>query len=221
MPLPDPHLDFLAEWKEAVASAEPEGPFRDLVLRSWSRSRAAGLSADSDSLAVRRVSEHELERRRAREASLLAAATPHLGWISAALGQMMHVVYLVDRDGIVLASEGNDVEAMEQYALTPGHDWSEAVMGSNGAGTALVEGSPVVIFAAEHFIRPLRGFVCAAAPIRDPAGTVIGSLDVSTRVEDGRPTNLLLASQAAFAIERTLGAGPRGYEDPEMEAPPA
>lgn len=199
-----PANDFLSEWKTAIRTAGADGPLREAILRSWSRSRAAGLDASSGVLPLKRVPPRELLARQREAGRLVEAAIPHLRWISTALGNILHVAYLVDRDGIVLASEGNDEEAKGQYGLTPGYDWSEAAMGTNGAGTALARAAPVVVFGADHFLRPLKGFVCAGAPIRDPGGRVAGAIDVSTRVEDGRPTNLLLAAQAAFAVELSL-----------------
>lgn len=54
---------------------------------------------------------------------------------------MTHAIYLTDDDGIVLRSYG-DRAMIEALGLTPGYDWSESQMGTNGAGTALTEGQP-------------------------------------------------------------------------------
>jgi hypothetical protein len=63
----------------------------------------------------------------------MEVAIPHLKWLSEWLANILHVVYLVDRDGIILFSTGNYGDA-DPSGLSPGYDWSERTMGTNGAG---------------------------------------------------------------------------------------
>ncbi|HSH46451.1 MAG TPA: hypothetical protein VK966_11470, partial [Longimicrobiales bacterium] len=82
--------------------------------------------------------------------------------------------------------------------------------GTNGAGTALAVGRPVAVIGSDHFLEPLKGFICTAAPIRDPAGAVIGAIDLSTAVRDGHPELLLKVTGAATAIEQELARSDNG-----------
>ena len=51
----------------------------------------------------------------------------------------------------------------------PGACWAETERGTNAVGTALVEGKPIVVNGAEHYLR-LNGFLaCAAAPLVEAA----------------------------------------------------
>lgn len=196
--------DVLTEW-ERVLTARPRHPLaRDLILRSWTRSRSAGLDPASGRLRLQRIPHRELRGRLEEREPLLRAATPHVETLSRET-PVPHVAYVVDADGIVLLSVGTDSAQMHEYGLLPGYDWSEGAMGTNGAGTALVTGRPVAVFGEEHFLRPLKGFICTAAPVRDAEGRVIAALDLSVAVEDGRPDHLLRAIETAAAIERDLG----------------
>jgi transcriptional regulator of acetoin/glycerol metabolism len=98
-----------------------------------------------------------LGRRLGTSEELLTIATPHLAWLSNWLGDAPHVVHVVDADGIVLHSFGNDADAMREWGLLAGCDWSERAMGTNGAGTALAANQPVVVIGCEHYARHWHG----------------------------------------------------------------
>jgi len=110
------------------------------------------------------VADDALQRRSEANADLLALAQPHLEWASTALTQVPHVVFLTDRDGIVLHSTGTHPHPGD-LGLVPGHDWSERALGTNGAGTALAANQPVAVVGPEHFNRWLHSCACTAAPV--------------------------------------------------------
>ena len=55
-----------------------------------------------------------------------------------------------------------------------GTRWSEDAIGTNAMGTALAVDAPVQIHSAEHLVRTVHAWTCAAAPVHDPD---TGSLD--------------------------------------------
>lgn len=203
---PSPEVFIRREWDAFTRSLpyrlRPTSPLRSLIRDSWLRSLEAGVSPEHAPL--RRVSPEELQRRLTRNRQLLAAARPHLEWMAGAMGRVPHVVYLVDADGIVLESTGTDPEMMARFGLQRGYDWSEAAMGTNGAGTALATGRPVAVVGPEHYVREFRDATCTAAPIRGPGGEVIGAIDLSVGGVEGAPERLALVSHAAFSVEREL-----------------
>lgn len=190
-------------WEAVSGGWDPDLSASPLVLRSHERSEAADVPRESGEAAERKVGEAELERRRTRSRSLLDAAQPHLRWFSGLLGDVPHVVYLTDADGIVLHAEG-ETRLVEEWRLTPGHDWSEGQMGTNGAGTALQAGRPVAVIGAEHYRDAFSDVTCLGAPIRGPEGTIQGAVDVTTPKQLGSPERLLPVVYVAWTIGREL-----------------
>jgi signal transduction histidine kinase len=149
------------------------------------------------------VTADDLERRRSKHAQLIEVAAPHIQWVSATLSSFPHAIYLTDQEGVVLASAG-DEQIRTQFGLLPGFQWCEDLMGTNGAGTALVEGKPVAVFGAEHYVEAFQGATCTASPIHDPSGAVIGAIDITSAACDATPDRLTLVSHVTFVIEREL-----------------
>lgn len=190
----------LDEWQDFMAPGPAGQPHRDVILLSWSRSRLAGLDPDVGELPLRRIRGSELRAVLRESAALIAAAQPHLTALSEGTA-VPHVAYITNRDGIVILTAGPDEGMRKRFGLIPGFDWSEKTMGTNGAGTALAVGRPVAVIGGDHFLEPLKGFICTAAPIRDGSGRVMGAIDISTAIDGGRPELLVRAVAAADAIQ--------------------
>jgi len=193
----------LAAWRRFREGLRPESHLRSGIVESWERSRAAGVDPESERFSVRRVTDDDLQRRLEANADLLALAKPHLEWASTALSQVPHVVYLTDRDGIVLHSTGTGPQRRD-LGLLPGYDWSERTTGTSGAGTALAANQPVAVVGPEHFNRWLHDCTCTAAPLHAPDGTLIGAVALSTGLADGNPERLVLAASVARQIGQEL-----------------
>jgi transcriptional regulator of acetoin/glycerol metabolism len=147
-------------WGAVVRGLSPlSGPPRPIIVDSWRRSDTSGVPKVG-AACFRQVPPADFERRRVDAAEVLEFTVPHLEWVSGILSleQIPHTIYYADRDGIVLWSKGTSPEAMEQAGLLPGYDWSEATMGTNGAGTAVATDHPVVIVGDEHYSSAWHGF---------------------------------------------------------------
>lgn len=190
-------------WTQYLAGFPADSSVRDAIVASWERSRAAHVDPQPAQLPPHHVDDRELAVRKAQSAALLDVATPHLEWISAYLGARAHVVTLVDADGIVLFSTGTP-ELLDSLPIAPGDDWSEGVMGTNGAGTALATGAPVAVIGPEHFVQRWHACSCTAAPIRGPGGHILGAIDVTTASGRPDPERLAVVSHVAWTIEREL-----------------
>lgn len=190
-------------WRRFVQSGRIEAEaVRPVVLESWARSRAAGVHAEQASFV--RVSEDDLAARLERDRALVESARVELAAVRAILADVPHVVYLVDREGVVLLVDGTSMDIVEQAGLVPGYDWSERRMGTNGAGTALATGAPVAVVGCEHYCTTWHEATCVAAPIRDASGAVVGAVDLTTHVDDGTPDRLALVQLAAAHVGRAL-----------------
>lgn len=192
-----------AEWEKTVREWASESPPSPLVLRSHHRSEELGVPKEAGRIRYHRVDEEQLQRLRTRHSDLLEAATPHLQWLSALLETVPHVVYLANPDGVILTCEGDDALAADWH-LTPGHDWSEDRMGTNGAGTALEAERPIAVIGAEHYNRAFRNVTCLGVPVFDDEGELRGALDVATEKRYGRPPRLLPAVYVGWVIGREL-----------------
>jgi sigma-54 dependent transcriptional regulator, acetoin dehydrogenase operon transcriptional activator AcoR len=156
---------------------------RPVIQQSWKRSRAAGVDSQPGKLRLRKISRYELAARLELNRNLLAAAKPRLDTYAAQVREVRHVLCLLDSDGIVLLSSG-DEELRKICGLQPGYDCSERQIGTNGAGTALAIGQPLAVMGAEHYRVDFRGFTSLAAPVMGPFGRVIGVIALNTFIAD-------------------------------------
>ena len=140
---------ILEEWNRRLLTREQTGTPSDLILHSWTRSHAAGLDPASGQLRVRRIPHRELNELLAENARLVEVTKPHLDALTLAT-PVPHVAYLACRDGVILLSAGDDETQLRDLGLTPGYDWSEGTMGTNGAGTALADGHPDFLLRVIH-----------------------------------------------------------------------
>jgi transcriptional regulator of acetoin/glycerol metabolism len=171
---------------------------------AFGRCSDLGVSRASESqIVLRRVSDLELEQRLQGSRDLIDAASPLITTFSSNRQAVQHVVYLTDQDGIVLLSQGNQ-QVMKIYGLSPGFDWSERTMGTNGAGTALATDSAVAVIGPDHYQLPFQEATCLAAPIHSSSGDLIGAVDLSTHVGDVDPLQLVDIITLAKAIEDAL-----------------
>jgi PAS domain S-box-containing protein len=173
-----------------------------IVVESWQRSRAAGLDPDAPPR-FRSVAPADLQRRLSENRVLVNLAIPHLRWLSRWFQQRPHVAYIADRDGVVLHAEGDPV-AIDRYHLSPGHDWSEASMGTNGAGTALAAGVPVAVVGCDHWSLAWKDATCLGAPIHGPDGRPVAALDISLDLQPGDADRLVVVAHVAHAISQEL-----------------
>jgi PAS domain S-box-containing protein len=177
-------------------------PTTDIVRRSWQRASSAGLPPDPPP-PLRRVETAELRVRQESHRALIDVSVPHLRWLAGAFQTRPCVAYLVDAAGIVLHAEG-DPALIERFGLSPGHDWSEAAMGTNGAGTALVAKQPVAVVGCDHWALAWQNATCLGAPIFDSDGQVLGAIDLTMELRDGDAERLVIAAYAAYAISSEL-----------------
>lgn len=190
------------EWQDFREGLPSGSMLRDVIEASWFRSREHGV--DPIQAELHRVSDEDLARRQDKHRELIEIAKPHLDWLSVVLRDVDHGIYIADPDGVILCSAGNSPELRERYGLEPGYDWSEARMGTNGAGTALAAQKPVAVVGPEHFSQNLHRGICTAAPIRNTDAEVIGALDISVGMVEGTPARLAMAVRSAEMIESQL-----------------
>lgn len=116
-----------------------------------------------------------------------------------------HLLVVTDDKGLILYLKGSSrarAEA-EEMNFTEGACWDETTAGTNAIGAALVEGHPLQIHAAEHYVERVHQWTCSAAPIRHPAtGELLGAVDLTGKSRTVHPHSLSVVSTIAQLIER-------------------
>ena len=150
------------------------------VGSSWQRVRQLGLSPGlcaADAMLDRPA----LRMLRAENERLIAFALPELENLHQQIAGSGSAVLLADAGGVILERQGDPGfrERSQQVALSPGACWGESARGTNAIGVALAEGRSASVHGPEHFLDCNTFLTCAATPIRDTRGDIIGLLDVS------------------------------------------
>ncbi|WP_110183230.1 transcriptional regulator [Nocardioides solisilvae] len=186
---------------EGAAAVRPE------IRQSWRRSSgvptaltAAPLADEDDTrelwlhsplrVAVSRVAEDL--RRTAEDGDLVLAVT--------------------DPDTRLLWTHGGRVmrRRAESVNFVPGARWDEGSVGTNALALANRRSRPSKVFSAEHYAPIVHGWVCWAAPVRDPgSGRVLGVVDLSTTWDRTHPIGLATARVLARLIEDAVPVTPR------------
>ncbi|MFF4357548.1 GAF domain-containing protein [Streptomyces sp. NPDC001604] len=179
-------------------------PVRSVVAESWRRSARAGVGPDGT--ASVELVDGELGAYRAEHP--LARVMPlfrELMGTFAADGE--HLLAVCDANGRLLWVEGHPATRRNagRMNFVPGARWAETAMGTNAPGTAVAVDRPVQVFAAEHFIRQVQPWTCAAAPVHDPrTGRVLGAVDITGGDGLAHPHSLGFVQAVARAAESQL-----------------
>ncbi|HYI54415.1 MAG TPA: GAF domain-containing protein [Microlunatus sp.] len=188
-----------------VSSGAVDPTLRPVVSESWRRSLRSGLDPERS---MARLPLDDARLADARVAHPLAVGMPVIRRLlveeAAEAGLLVAVS---DAAGQLLWVEGDPVlrAKAENMHFRPGADWSEESAGTNAPGTALALGRPVQIFGPEHLLRPVTGWSCSAAPIREPdTGAILGVLDLSGGPEVAGPQTLALVRATVAAVEAEL-----------------
>ena len=179
--------DLVAGWHRRV---------RDFGLREQQRPEFDGLCGT----AMRRMlDEHRM---------LYSHALPVMETLREQIQNTHTMIVLTDHSGLILHSLGDEdfLAQAEGVALRRGVCWSERFMGTNAIGTALADQAATVVHADEHFLEANRFLTCSCAPILDPQGEVIGSLDVSGPQESYHAHTMALVRMSTQMIENKLFA---------------
>lgn len=179
----------------------PTAP-RAEIGASWDRVLRSGLDPEQPTHS-RLLEADEIEHR--RRSSTLGEVMPLLSdGLTSIADASQQIMVVTDVEGRVLWREGNTavLRRADDICLAEGAAWSEEITGTNAIGTALAARAPVQVHSAEHFVRTLHGWTCAAAPVRDPRdGRLMGIVDISGPASTFHPTTLALVRSVARLAE--------------------
>ncbi|MBL8340625.1 MAG: sigma-54-dependent Fis family transcriptional regulator [Rubrivivax sp.] len=172
------------------------------IARSHERCQALGVSRIErpDHGPIARPELHiALERNR----RLHDHAAPVMSLLRDQIARTESMVVLTDAVGTIIHSVGDDdfLDRASKVALRTGANWSEGAKGTNAIGTALVNETPTLVHADEHYLHANQFLTCSAAPILDPRGNMLGVLDVSGDSRSYHKHTLALVRMSARMIE--------------------
>jgi hypothetical protein len=220
---PRAHARLLSRVRDsALAGATPPAAPRAVIGASWRRVLSRGLDPGGRT-DVPLLEVAELERRRASSdlAPLLPLLRNRLLPTAEASGQLLVVV---DASGRVLWREGGAGvrRRADSLGFVLGSAWDEDSVGTNAIGTSLVVGSPVHVYAGEHYAETHQPWTCAAAPLHDPlTGRLLGAVDLSGPASTVHPSTVALVDAVArlAELELRLAAEQRSAALREVAAP--
>lgn len=172
------------------------------IQQSHARCRALGLTEDAVP-ELNPLTAYGTRVMREPHQRLLEHATPVMEMLFEQIVSTKSIVALTDTEGSILQAVGDDsfLERLQQIALAPGVNWSEASKGTNAVGTALFTEAPTLVHGNEHFLAANRFLTCSASPIFDHTGQMIGVLDVSGHHSSYHPHTLAMVTMSARMIE--------------------
>jgi hypothetical protein len=197
------HDDFMA-------GQRPVARPRPVIEKSWRRVQALGVQPDHDTSEPGSA---------AADPAPAATSPQEAGTDLTALLPLLQYQTdpLLDDDNtlVVLANDSARViwrggtrsmrRRADSLGFTPGHDWSEGAVGTNGIGSALATRAPVHVHGPEHFCYDQHPWSCAAAPVVDPRSrSVIGVIDLSFPTDEAYSGAVVLASSLARQAELEL-----------------
>lgn len=184
---------------------EIDGAIDPAIYRSWTRcvstAKRENEVVEFDQIGPSRISEL-VQRNKA----LLDAASEPLKDLEKAVSGAGYAVLLTDSRGVAISVGGAlDLQHRDiQIAFRQGVDLSEDAIGTSAMACALYERRPVRVFGPEHFFCANERFHCAAAPIIDPRGGLIGSVDITRGSRQADFGALSLVTRCSQAIEYEL-----------------
>jgi transcriptional regulator of acetoin/glycerol metabolism len=150
------------------------------ILRSWARCATLGLEMLSRPR-IEPIAGQAMRELHERCEALRRMCRPEIEALHGDAQATDSIVILTDADGLVIDTVGSAdfAEQAARVALRPGVLWREDATGTNAIGTALIERRPIAVHGSEHYFEMHRILSCAAMPILDPHGRLVGALDLS------------------------------------------
>ncbi len=175
------------------------------VYRSWERCISSELR-QGDPIEFLPVPRSNLMQLRDSNSYLLDASTPQLERLGNAVCGAGYVVLLTDTQGHALKVVGalDRRDGMMWCAHREGVNLSESVIGTSAMACAIAERKAMNVFCEEHFFDSNNVFQCSAAPIIDPLGNIVGSVNVARTRSLPNPGILTFVKQCAREIEEEL-----------------
>lgn len=192
-------------WEHFMGGHYPTPDVRPLMLESWQRCLAQGLQPIQGKAPI--ILPNAAIEDYLTDNPLFPLLEPLLMKLKDVAVDSGHMVVFCNPNGDIVYLDG-DVSLRskaEEMNFIVGASWAEQNIGTNAIGTALVSGTPLQVFAGEHYCQDVHKWACSAAPIRDPATQkILGVIDLTGSWNVIHPHSLSAVVSTAHAVEERL-----------------
>jgi len=207
--------NFRPAWEQFIATGTvPEGVIREEVLASWQRCRDMGVDPYAQIIQADCADERK-ERILRDNAALIATARPFLKGIFDLVRHLDGVTFLTDHEGFILDAVGAGLswEFCQIKNAVVGSSLHERYAGTSSVVIALHEDKPFQMMPGEQYLESNHIATCAAAPIHDETGQIIGCLTITgpDGMQEKLPHALGIVTTVAQAIENQMSLKKRSY----------
>jgi transcriptional regulator of acetoin/glycerol metabolism len=161
----------------------PSGIVSDAVYQSWARCQRLH-DGPGAKVSFQPVSTSRAHLALQKNRDLVHAWLEELPQLQSVLGATSCAAMLTDATGVLIGATcvGRSHERIMPIATRTGVNLCEEAVGTTAPGVAARTGRPVSVDGAEHFFDEVKAMHCAAAPIHDTRGQLVGVLDISSEV---------------------------------------
>jgi len=195
---------YLHTWKKFVDEGVLDSNrMNERISESWHRCKQANVNPHMNK-GQKILSSNIFQDQKKKSQIFLDIAIPQLQNMRKTIDELQMMALLIDPDGYVLSLSGNQqtLKRAKHINFIEGVKWTEAAVGTNAIGTALQIEEAIMISGTEHYSVASHSWSCAAAPIHNDDGKLIGVLDFSCPIEFSHPYMLGMVTSIAHAIER-------------------
>lgn len=174
------------------------------LLRSWHRSRQAGIAPREVPLLQPRVRrppppETDGDRRLAR------CVQYELDHLWAAFGGRQWTLFCVNADGLIVAQREHGLtDSPLLRSIQQGRQVRESHLGTNAPSCALADDLPTLVRGNEHYLDHFAQTFCLSVPLHGLEGEVLGALDITGNGDRNAELLLEYFRQAALSVENRL-----------------
>lgn len=195
---------YLHAWKKFINEGVLDSNrINERISESWHRCKQANVNPHMNK-GQKILSSIFFQDQKKKSEIFLDIAIPQIQNMRKTIDELQMMALLIDPDGYVLSLSGNKqtLKRAKHINFIEGVKWTEAAVGTNAIGTALEIEEAIMISGTEHYSVASHSWSCAAAPIHNDDGKLIGVLDFSCPIEFSHPYMLGMVTSIAHAIER-------------------
>lgn len=176
---------------------------KDYIQRSHERSRQYAINPEQI-YSRKIISGEQLTQKITQNQELILIAEPFMDQLYDFVKGSNFLLILTDATGCILNILGDEAILNEAFLLqiVPGVYMDEPSIGTNAIALALTEGKPVQVSGSEHLLKAYHRWTCSAAPLYNPKGELIGTLNLTGYSEMVHSHTLGMVAAAANAIEK-------------------